>query len=179
MAIKRFIKAGFRLLRLKVQQELEHYKILNYPIQESAKDLQYVKFIAISVIFFGEQESDALSKTLEELWNQNPKAEISIITIFSDTKCLNSLHEKHRNQKVTIYNIFCLADASKLKYCLKKNCQIEAAKITQEEYYEKLILQTAKKYQKKHSTQQEEPHPDDAMPIDDNLIGPSEGVNRQ
>ena len=155
MAMKRFIKASLRLLRFKVTKDLERYQFLTYPVQQSATDLQKEKPVGIVVVFFGEEESQELSKTLEAYWSQNANLEIAIITVFSDINTLNALQDRHRNQKLTIYNIFCLADSEKLQICLKKNCQIEAAKITEEEYYHKIVQQSAKKYQKKHSAQQD------------------------
>lgn len=166
MATKRFIKAGLRLLRFKAPAELGNYEFLTYPITTSPKELEQAKFIAVLVVFFEEKELEALSKSLDEYWSANPDRQFAVITIFSDTRYLKDLHERHANKKLTIYNIFCISDVDKLKYCLKKNCQIEAAKITEEIYYQNSILQTAKKYQKKHSCQQEDQEIDDA-PIEE------------
>mmetsp|Transcript_8683 Transcript_8683/g.9790 ORF Transcript_8683/g.9790 Transcript_8683/m.9790 type:complete len:450 (-) Transcript_8683:216-1565(-) len=149
MAMKRFIKAGLRLLRLKVKDNLGKYEFLNYPITRSPESTD---FVAIWVVFFGEQESEAISKKFEEIWAANPNSEISLLTIFSNTKYLSDLQTQHKDKKLNVFNIICVEDINKLKYCLQKNLQNDAVNITQEEHYWQRITQTSFKYQEKHAT---------------------------
>lgn len=151
MIIKRYMKAGLRILRNKEGKNLGRYEFLTFPLQEGAmkKKAEDVDFVCFIVIFFFENAFHHISKQIDELQQKNPKLKVAVLTAFSNIKYLTSLSKAH--QKMTIINVLCITDFKKFSYALKKNCEIGNVNLLLEEYYRNKLLHLAYKYRQKHT----------------------------